>query len=515
MAKFLTVNSKYNPYTLAELIQPIQYLDAQHKATEAEYDALLEQLGPYASILTTDPNSQAANDYRGYQEALNAGVNILSSEGLTPEVRQSLRALKNNYNTTIKPIEEAYSQRKAEIERQQRIEDAAKGRVVFSRNARNTNLDDYVNMDDSKLEWDYTLLDDVYNSAYQQAFNEAQIRYQDLLSEGVDEDTALQIIADGINNNPLYTSNYTENDDPRLLEEVSRANNNALGALYEREKLTRAQRIEAEYRNQQMAINAARFRAEMASHGLTEEGKIDPTNTTYWDLQGYEFDDKGNLRRKLVPIPSEEGVYYDPETSLIVDLNRNPVNPIINNRVLNSYQIDSKGGIKANPSNQTTTTITGKSFETQSPIKIQELEDAGYKIIGSSIPVPFSSSYKYNIRDFQTREDIEDNILGFNRSKISTGLGNYDYSFKNRQAKLTQLSPKEVSSNASITNKVNDFIAALSKYSVNLKPSDITVFTTNRGDEETEYVFAVPNDYAVIINDAVQRAKKAEKKKKN
>lgn len=140
----LMINSRFRPLSYEEIVRPLQ------QATDLQnaYEDALSNLETEASVWEnrinkeTDPN--VARQYQNYIDDLRARANTLATQGLTPGSRRAMLDMKRRYASEITPIQEAYTTRMKDIERQQKVADATGGRTVFSRDARTTSLEDYM-----------------------------------------------------------------------------------------------------------------------------------------------------------------------------------------------------------------------------------------------------------------------------------------------------------------------------------------------------------------------------------
>ena len=163
MATFLTIGSKFKPYTYDEMLKPIQAsTEAQRQIEDAYSD-----LGVKADVLTNmiDPNldPELYSTQQSYVKDLQGAANQLAEEGLTPGSRQSLLQMKSRYSRDITPIEAAYTKREADIKRQQDISDKTGGQTIFSKYAEASKIGDYYG---SKTpEYTQANLDDVFKES--------------------------------------------------------------------------------------------------------------------------------------------------------------------------------------------------------------------------------------------------------------------------------------------------------------------------------------------------------------
>ena len=160
MANFsLVVNSKFNPFSFERYIQPYQIYGQAYREVE---DALSE-LDTKASVWEEMANEQtdpyAYKMYKTYANDLEEKAGQLAREGLNAASRRDMLNMRARYSKEIIPIENAYKKREEDIARQKKVSDATGGRTVFTRDARTTSLDKYMEGID---DYGQTNLDELY-----------------------------------------------------------------------------------------------------------------------------------------------------------------------------------------------------------------------------------------------------------------------------------------------------------------------------------------------------------------
>jgi len=141
----LVVNSQFKPFSYAELAAPVMDMSNYHERLAQEYDNLSKQ----ADVLEImsgndrDRNSGSYSQYKSYSDALRKEADELFAHGLNSESRRRLTDLRRRYNTDIVPIQTAYSKREKETDEQMKAT-LQNPTIMFTRDARNTTLDDYI-----------------------------------------------------------------------------------------------------------------------------------------------------------------------------------------------------------------------------------------------------------------------------------------------------------------------------------------------------------------------------------
>lgn len=101
---YITTGSQFTPYTFDELLKPFllykEELDKQTKDFE-DYDTNAEAIGAF---LDSNLDSDIYSTYTNYMDALNNAATDLSKQGLTPESKEKLSALKRSFNKDMLPI---------------------------------------------------------------------------------------------------------------------------------------------------------------------------------------------------------------------------------------------------------------------------------------------------------------------------------------------------------------------------------------------------------------------------
>lgn len=140
---YVTIGSKFRPYSFEEYIQPL----AMYKQ---EYDAIGEgiaELDSKASVWENIANEQtdptAYKMYKTYADDLRAQADTLATEGLTPGARQNLLKMRGRYSQEIIPIEQAYTRRR-QLADEQRKALAENPTLMYQRDASTMSLDDFI-----------------------------------------------------------------------------------------------------------------------------------------------------------------------------------------------------------------------------------------------------------------------------------------------------------------------------------------------------------------------------------
>lgn len=140
---YIVTNGKFNPFSYAELIQPVQLANQAHQELENKYS----ELATGANMLEGMLNEQTDYDvYKTYKEYINDVENqaeLLSKEGLNPLSRQNMLKLRQRYSSDIIPIEQAYKRRQ-ELVDEQRKRLSQDNTLMFDKDASALRLGDLI-----------------------------------------------------------------------------------------------------------------------------------------------------------------------------------------------------------------------------------------------------------------------------------------------------------------------------------------------------------------------------------
>lgn len=143
MARYVITNSKFKPFSYAELIQPIQLAEVAHQAVEDQYNELSTKANVWENIASEQDSPYTYNMYKTYADDLKYQADQLATSGLTPASRQGLNNMRTRYSQQIVPIEQGYAAKVRDIEAQKQAK-LKDNTLMFDREAAFTNLDDYV-----------------------------------------------------------------------------------------------------------------------------------------------------------------------------------------------------------------------------------------------------------------------------------------------------------------------------------------------------------------------------------
>ena len=105
---YTTIGSKFQPYTLAEMLIPYQAYKQEFDKREELYNTYTENAGLIGSQLDDTLDKDLMDTvYNPYMQELNQAASELSSKGLSPENRKNLQNLRRRFGSDIAPIKVA------------------------------------------------------------------------------------------------------------------------------------------------------------------------------------------------------------------------------------------------------------------------------------------------------------------------------------------------------------------------------------------------------------------------
>ena len=142
-ANYIVINSKFKPFSYAEMLQPVQMATLAHQEVENEYADLATKANVWDEMANEQTDPYAYNMYKTYSNDLEKQAGQLAREGLTPASRQNMLRMKQRYSSDIIPIEQAYKRRQELVDEQRKLL-AQDNTLMFDRNASMLSLDDLI-----------------------------------------------------------------------------------------------------------------------------------------------------------------------------------------------------------------------------------------------------------------------------------------------------------------------------------------------------------------------------------
>lgn len=142
-ANYIVINSKFKPFSYAEMLQPVQMATEAHQDIENQYAELATKANVWEEMANEQTDPYAYKMYKTYSNDLEEQAGQLAREGLTPASRQNMLKMRQRYSSDIVPIEQAYKRRQELIDEQRKLL-AQDNTLMFDRNASMLSLDDLI-----------------------------------------------------------------------------------------------------------------------------------------------------------------------------------------------------------------------------------------------------------------------------------------------------------------------------------------------------------------------------------
>lgn len=139
---YLQLNTKFNPFTYKEMVEPLAYYKQAYDEVQQAYDAITDDAETLQTIVDEENSPIAYGTYNRYMYELNNALDSFG-EGLTPGTRRRLSRLRGRFNSDIKPIANAY-QRKLALQDEQRKAEVSNPTMLWQRKASEMSLDDII-----------------------------------------------------------------------------------------------------------------------------------------------------------------------------------------------------------------------------------------------------------------------------------------------------------------------------------------------------------------------------------
>ena len=139
----IIINSKFKPFSYAEMLAPVQESTQAHQQVEEAYSALSTQAESIAAKANEQTDPKAYARYKAYAEQLQAQAEQLARNGLTPDSRRNMFRMRDMYARQILPIQEAIQKRK-EISDLQFKAQLANPTLLVGKKAATTSLDEFL-----------------------------------------------------------------------------------------------------------------------------------------------------------------------------------------------------------------------------------------------------------------------------------------------------------------------------------------------------------------------------------
>lgn len=139
----LILNTKFKPFSYAEMLAPVAAATQAHQALEEEYGKLSAKANVWEEMANEQTDPYAYKMYKTYSDDLETRAEQLMRYGLNPASRKSMLDMRARYSKEIIPIETAYKRREA-LAQEQRQAMAKDPTLRYQRYARDMSLDDFI-----------------------------------------------------------------------------------------------------------------------------------------------------------------------------------------------------------------------------------------------------------------------------------------------------------------------------------------------------------------------------------
>lgn len=139
----LVLDTKFKPFSYAEMLAPVAAATQAHQALEEEYGNLSAKADVWENMANEQSDPLAYKMYKGYSDDLRDRADTLLREGLNASSRKGMLDMRARYSKEIAPIETAYKRRE-ELAAEQRKAYAANPTLRYERYANAMSLDDFI-----------------------------------------------------------------------------------------------------------------------------------------------------------------------------------------------------------------------------------------------------------------------------------------------------------------------------------------------------------------------------------
>lgn len=143
-SRYIVNNSKFKPFSYAEMIAPVQMAQQEHNLVEEGLGEMSAKAGIWDKLADQQTNPVTYAQYKSYVDDLTKQADLLARQGLTPESRRGLLDMKRRYASEITPIELAVSKRD-ELTKAQRDAIQKDPSLMFDVNYGVASIDDLLN----------------------------------------------------------------------------------------------------------------------------------------------------------------------------------------------------------------------------------------------------------------------------------------------------------------------------------------------------------------------------------
>lgn len=139
----LILDTKFKPFSYAEMLAPVAAATQAHQAIEEEYENLATKASVWDRMANEQTDPEAYRMYKTYSDDLEARAEQLMRYGLNASSRKGMLDMRARYSKEIVPIETAYKRRE-ELAAEQRKALAQNPTMLYQRMAETMSLDDFI-----------------------------------------------------------------------------------------------------------------------------------------------------------------------------------------------------------------------------------------------------------------------------------------------------------------------------------------------------------------------------------
>ena len=348
---YITINSRFKPYSYDELVKPLLYYKEAYDKIEKDYSDLAAQAEAFKDIASQEENPEAYKLYKGYSDRLDKAMEDFS-KGMNAATRKDLMKLKRDYSSTIGTISRAYQQ--ASEENKRRSDMLAKNPNIKMKN-KSVKVDEYLGgktpandyIDTSELlkraSLDFSNIAKTMVSDPKFKATANKYLYNVDITEGISPENLQKLMAKeelkGTAAEKLYKEVYDRYNNIDIEgyspEDQEAIINTIKSAAYTGLSTTKNQFVSSGLSEAQSnALNWARFKqnkdqfeANMRAKGLKPNGAPDPNSPVWKNKESEDSDDKVKNVEKIMQIDLEDGEtsYYNFEDNPL-DNDYKPIN---------------------------------------------------------------------------------------------------------------------------------------------------------------------------------------------
>lgn len=139
----LILDTKFKPFSYAEMLAPVAAATQAHQAIEEEYGNLAAKANVWENMANEQTDPYAYRMYKAYSDDLEARAEQLMRYGLNASSRKGMLDMRARYSKEIVPIETAYKRRE-ELATEQRKAMLSNPTLFYQRDAASMSLDDFI-----------------------------------------------------------------------------------------------------------------------------------------------------------------------------------------------------------------------------------------------------------------------------------------------------------------------------------------------------------------------------------